>query len=569
MRRSLLVLMIFLLVLCCVMPVSAAIGASDLGSHNTVNRDGSCQVTMTMTLHLDEARNDLEFPVPGDAASVTVNGSRVRTAAAGDYRTVDLDKALGRITGDVSLSITYNLPDVIHTAEGGSLELRIPLLCGFVYPISDMEFTVTLPGGIETLPSFESGYHQANIERDLSYSVEGATITGVFTAELKDHETVTMKLRVSEKMFPQTLANTQDYTFGLIAMAVCGGLALVYWLLTLRVWPFRRIRSTEPLQGCTAGEIGCVLNQQGVNLHLTVLSWARLGYLLVQVDRKGKVILHKRMDMGNERKEGEQRLFKKLFAKRNVVDTTSMHYAILTQYAQKNPMGMHERMHPRAGNSKVFRGLAAGIGLFGGVSLAVAMSSGAILQGLLIIVLGALGALSGWYVQKWGQYLLTPNRHRLILCLSVCGIWLLLSLLTGAFTVGLSMVLGLLAAGLLYAWSGRRTDLGIETMAQTLGLRKYMRSAEKLLLQRLQAMDPDYFFAMAPYALALGVDKSFAKRFGGIRLQDCPYMHTGKDTPLTAADWMVRLRSAVESMDERSRQLPMEKLLKMIQSLRR
>lgn len=568
MRRVILVLAVLALVVSAAFCVSA-VDASKLSSHSTVNRDGSCQVTMTMTVHIDSVRDDLEFPLPAEATAVTVNGHRESTRKAGDVRVIDLDRIIGKTTGDFSLSISYTLSDVIHYTEAKTMEMQVPMLSGFAYPVRGVSFSVTLPGEVTGKPSFESGYHQANIELDIAYSIEGATISGTFVSDLKDHETVIMKLRVSEDMFPQTLANTQDYTFGLIAMGICAGLALLYWLITLRLWPLRRIRNPQPMAGCTAGELGCVLNQQGLDLHLTVMSWAQLGYIRIRMSKKGRVYLDKRMDMGNERKEAEQKLFKKLFARKNTVDTYSLSYASLTQTAGKIPMGMQERMRRNSGNPKLFRGIASGIGLFGGVCLAIAVSGGAVLQGFMILLMGALGALSGWFVQKWGQCLLTPHKHRLILCLAVCGIWLLIGLLSGAFHVALWMVIGLLLAGLLFSWGGRRTELGKEMMAQTLGLRHYMRRGDKLLLQRLQNKDPDYFFSMAPYALALGVDKAFAKRFGNQRLGVCPYLQMEGKGELNAAEWMERFHLVVDNMDLRSRNLPIEKLMNVIQNMRK
>jgi len=569
MRRGIVLFLVLTLIVSTAFFCVGAVDASKLNSQSSVNRDGTCQVNMTMTIHIDAVRDDLEFPVPADATSVTVNGSRVSTRKAGNVRVIDLDKIIGKTTGDFSLSINYTLPDVIHYTESKTLELRLPLLSGFAHPIRDMAFSVMLPGEITGLPSFESGYHQANIERDIAYSVEGATISGTFVAELKDHETVVMKLRVTEAMFPQTLANTQDYTFGLIAMAVCAGLALLYWLIALRAWPLRTQRNPHPIAGCTAGEMGCVLNQQGLDLHLTVMSWAQLGYVRIRMNRKGHVYLDKRMDMGNERKEAEQKLFYKLFARKNVVDTYSLSYATLAQNMAKTPIGMQERMRRASGNPNLFRAIASGIGLFGGVCLAIAISGGAFLQGLLIVLMGVLGALSGWYVQKWGQCLLTPHKRRLVLSLAICGVWLLLGLLSGAFYAALWMVLGLLLAGLMYSWGGRRTDLGREVMAQVLGLRRYMRKGDKLLLQRLQNKDPEYFFAMAPYALALGVEKSFAKRFGNQRLGNCPYLQTEGKTDLNAAEWMERLRFVADNMDLRSKNLPIEKFLDLIGRMRK
>ena len=287
------------------------------------------------------------------------------------------------------------------------------------------------------------------------------------------------------------------------------------------------------------------------------------------MNRKGRVYLDKRMDMGNERKEAEQKLFKKLFKQKNTVDTYSLSYALLTRNGENTPMGMQERMRRTSGNPKLFRGIASGIGLFGGVCLAIAVSGGAVLQGFMIFLMGVLGALSGWFVQKWGQCLVTPHKHRLTLCLAVCGIWLLIGFLSGAFHVALWMVIGLLLAGLLYSWGGLRTELGKEMMAQTLGLRHYMRRGEKLLLQRLQNKDPDYFFSMAPYAMALGVEKAFAKRFGNQRLGVCHYLQTEGKNELNAIEWMERFRTVADNMDLRSRNLPIEKLMQLIQNMRK
>lgn len=552
--------------LCCVCFGVSAISASSMNSQATVSRDSSCQITTTVTIHIDKASSNLQYPVPKGATSVTVNGSQVRTSVSGDVRLIDLSRVLGKVTGDFSLSIHYTLPDVIHFTEQDMLQLRLPLVSGFAYPIEEVSFSVMLPGETENLPTFESGYHQANIERDIVYSVDGSVVSGEFTAPLKDHETVVMKLRVTDSMFPQSLADTQDYTFALYGMGICAGLALLYWLLTLRYWPFRRTRTTDPLQGVTAGETGCILHLQGANLHLTVLSWASLGYLRIR-DERGKILLQKRMDMGNERKEAERRLFNKLFAKKDLVDTTSSYYASLAVSAGKKPMCMNERIHRRTGNLRVFRILTAGIGLFGGICVAVAMTGGAILQGLMILLLGALGAVSGYYVPSWGYCVITPNRYRLINSFCVCVAWVLLGWASGALTAAWYMVLGMILGGLFLAIGGRRTDMGKKTAAEVLGLRHYLRTTDKLLLQRLCNKDPDYFFDMAPYALSLGVGNAFAKRFGGMRMGNCPYVAADRDLNLNALDWMERLRDILDRMAQRSRKLPVERMIRILRSM--
>ena len=569
MRRIGLVLTALMLILALAVTAGAVTGASSLESHATVSVDGSCQVTVTATLHLEQAVDKLYFPVPADASGVTLNGSRVSAAKDGDARRVDLSKLLGNAVGDFSINIHYSLYDVIHTTEAGTLEMQIPLLSGFEYPVEAIKFSVTLPGQIQVLPSFISGYHQARIEENLTYSVDGATISGSSLKALKDHETLTMTLSVTEEMFPQSIVQAQSYDWGTIGMGICGALALIYWLIAMWNLPVRRQNCTEPPQGFNAGQLGCIAAGQGVDLTMMVLSWAQLGYVLIQVDRSQRVLLHKRMDMGNERSETEQRYFKKLFGKRSLVDTSGYSYAQMCRMAARQPAGVRELIHPRTGNPKVFRVLASGIGLFGGACLAVALADGAILQGLLIFLMSIAGAFSGWVIQDVGGGVILRDQRRMAPGLILGGIWLLLSLLAGAFGIGLWMVAGLLLAGILLAWGGRRTELGRQTLAQVMGLRHYLCTADKQQLQRLCEIDPDYFFRLAPYAMALGADKAFAKRFGNTRLDRCPYLTTGMDAHMTALQWSEMMRTTADAMNERAQRLPLERLLGMLHSITR
>ena len=103
----------------------------------------------------------------------------------------------------------------------------------------------------------------------------------------------------------------------IIAFAV---LALLYWILTLRTWPVFRMQTTTPPEGITAGELGCRLTLSGGDLTMMVFSWAQLGYLYIALDDRGRVLLHKRMDMGNERSKFENSIYKMLFSNRSTVD---------------------------------------------------------------------------------------------------------------------------------------------------------------------------------------------------------------------------------------------------------
>lgn len=567
MRRFLGLLSAVFLIMTLALGVSAATGASKMESFATVSADGGCQVSVTVTIHLEQAMDKLYFPVPEEATGITLNGSRVSASRTDGARQVNLSRLVKGVVGDVTANIHYSLYDVIHTTEVGTLEMQVPLLSGFRYPVESMEFSVTLPGEVTTLPSFVSGYHQARIEESLSYTVENATVSGSSVKAMKDHETLTMHLVVSPEMFPQDIAHIQDYSMGETAMGICAALALILWVIILWNPPRLPQTATEPPEGMHAGQLGCVAAGQGTDLTMMILSWAQMGYAQLEVDRRKHVLVHRLMDMGNERSDFEQRCFAKLFSRRQTVDTTSLQYAQLQQMVATRTDGMTELFHRRTGKSKVFRAVASGIGLFGGACLAVALAEGAALQGFLIVLLGAAGAVSGWHLQSFGAGILLGHRRSLRTSLVLSASWLLLGLIAGAFPVTLKMVGALLAAGLLLAWGGRRTALGKQTQAQIFGLQRYLRTAEKQQLQHLCETDPEYFFRMAPCALALGADMAFAKRFGNRKLERCPYLTAGPDTPMTALQWSKLLRKTVDRMNDRAEKLPLEKLLGTIHGL--
>lgn len=568
MRRIVAVLLALLLLSCLAVSVSAATGVSAMSGFATVNADGGCQISITVTLRLEQAMDKLYFPIPAEATGVTLNGSRVSASRAGNVRNVNLSRIVRNVVGDVTVNLQYSLYDVIVTTATGALEMQLPMLSGFEYPIEKLEFSVTMPGVVDVLPGFVSGYHEARIEEDLTYSVSGATITGSSVRALKDHETLAMTLAVTDEMFPRTLTHTHDYQWALTAMAICAGAALLYWIIALWNRPGLARTQPEPPQGYSAGSLGCVMTFAGLDLTMMVLSWAQLGYVLIHIKGQ-RVILHRRMDMGNERSEEEVRWFRKVFGKRDRVDTTDFRYAQLCRMAAKKPEGISGLFRRFNGNPKIFRGIAGLIGLFGGMAIAVAMADGAALQGFLLVLLGALGAVSGWYIQLFGAGFFLRAQRLLKLSLGLCGAWLLLGLISGAADIALWMDVALLVAGLLLSWGGRRTTLGRLTQMQTRGFARYLQSVSKAELMRICKNDPDYFFRLAPYALALGREKTFAKRFGQLRLDRCPYLTTGMDGHMTVLQWAALMRKAATLMDSRANRLPIEKTIRMIRTITR
>ena len=567
MRKITVAILAFLLLFSISLPVSAASQVSGANYHATVATDGSCQVTLTVTLHLEEAVGDLTFPLPRAAGNVTLNGSWVRTQTTDTARLVDLSGTLGGLTGDFSITLQYTLSRLVAVGEDGKLQLELPMLAGFRYPIAALDFSVTVPGQISEVPAFSSGYHGINIEKDLAFSVSGATITGSATKELKDRETLTMYLTVDESLFPQARRFSMNFSFTFVATSLCAVLALGYWLLFLRCPMARRARWSTPPHSYTAGQVPCVLNLQSADLTMMVFSWAQLGYLAIETDGLRRVRLQKRMDMGNERGGFEQRCFRELFGRQNTVDCLGNRYIRLQQKLTGLSGGIGHLLQSRHGNPKLFRCFAALVGLFIGGSLGAILGSDAALQWLIVGVFGILGGISSWWIQGWAAELRGRRKGRLLLSIGCCAAWLLMGYLAGQLMLAVLLVAGQLLAGLMAFFGGRRTREGQQTMAQMLGLRKYLCRVPRDTLQQLSNNDPEYFFTLAPYAMALGADRAFARRFGSHRLPECPYLITRSSSGWDAAQWCQLMRQTASIMDSGLQSSRKDMLKKLLNSL--
>ena len=571
MRRLLALLGACVLLLCVVcLPVSAESSASKVDLLCTVNSDGDCLVSMTVILHLESAYSEMTFPVPANAKNITLNGSKPTTRSGSGATLVDISKITRDYVGDASIRIEYTIPKAVtynpDVAKANPsrklLQLQIPLLSGFDYPVDSLNFTITMPTGQMTnKPTFSSIYRQDSIESDLTYEIRGSQIIGASKATLNDHEGVTMTMLVPQEMFPSVSTYVREGNPELVPMIIFAALALLYWLLFLRTLPLVRSRASTPPEGITAGELGCRLTLAGGDLTMMVFSWAQLGYLLIHMDGNGRVMLHKRMDMGNERSQFENRVFKLLFGSRRVVDATGNQYALLCQKVAGMIPNERNMYRGNSGNMKIFRWLACVSQVFCGICVAMNMTSIMILQILLAIILGIFGAVSAWLIQDVAYRTHLRGKVPVYIGLACILIWILLGLLCGQVWIPLGCSLGEFVIGYFAAYGGRRSELGRHDGGQILGLRSYLKRLPRSDISRLLANDPDYFFNLAPYALALGVIKPFANVFGRRKLDQCPYLITTIHGKRTAPEWGRLLASAADMMDAKVRRMSVEKWL--------
>ena len=135
MRRIVAFLFAVALVTILCVPVLGAEYASQVNVFAVVSQDESCQVTVTAALHVENADSQLRFPVPAEATAVTLNGTRVWTSKSDQVQYINVSDATRNMVGDFTVTISYGLPDVIHSSEAELPQLQLPLLSGFSYSV--------------------------------------------------------------------------------------------------------------------------------------------------------------------------------------------------------------------------------------------------------------------------------------------------------------------------------------------------------------------------------------------------------------------------------------------------
>ena len=549
-------ILIFLCIALLTVPVSAAAGIESVQTDAVVATDGSCRITLRFYLRLEQEEK-LELPLPLQAENIQLNGKYRTPVTEATRRVLQLPK-LG--PGLHTVEVSFTLPCSL-TTKSGSLYLELPLLTGFAYPVEAFSFTVVFPDELQVDPSFYSGYHAESILTDLQFRVSGNTVSGHSLVPLKDHETLNLTYRGNGAMFPDysvrqpLLGGWQFVMLGLMAVAV------VYYLVALLPIVPRKIRSFSPPEGLSAGDLGTCLTGCGIDLTMLVFSWAQLGYLSIETGSRGKVLLHKRMEMGSERPDMEIRCFQLLFGHQQTVDGRGLHYALLCRKMSTKSHLLRQIYRSRSGNPRIVRVLSVAAGICSGVLLSQGVYTAGAGTVFLALGMAVVTGLLSYCIQSSTKCLSLGNKLPIWMGIFCVAVYLVVGYLMNSLMLALMMVAYESVMGLLAAIGGRRSEVGKQYVAQIRGLRSHLTQASVFDMQLCLDKNPAYFFELMPYALALGVEKRFARRFGKVTVPECSYLTAPIRGELTPAQWAGLLRQVADRLNRRARRLKYEQLL--------
>lgn len=548
------ILLLVCMALLCV-PVSAASSVVSAYSNARVESDGSCQVELSFQLQLDQAQK-LTFPLPKAAKNVRLNGNLKSPSVQADR----LLLSLGTLNAGVhTVNIGFSVSDTI-TEKGNVLTAQIPLLTGFALPLERFSFSVTLPAAPSATPTLQSNWGSDALA-GLSVQVSGNTLSGTTDSRLLDSTELSILCMGDRTLFPNYAGQPSALGLWEIAMIALIALGALYYLLAMLPGFPGKVRVFSPPEGLSAGDLGTCLTGCGTDLTMMVFSWAQLGYVSLHLDARGRVQIQKRLEMGSERSDFENHAFHRLFSGRQSVDGGGMHYALTyRKLAGKSPL-LRRIYRAHSGNPRIVNLLAVLVGGCSGIVLSRNVYTAGAGTVLLAMALAAACALLSHLILSGSRCLPLGNKMPICIGAIAAALWIVLGFACGNTVFAVGMVGYELLVGLAAAVGGRRSELGQQYLAQIRGLRAQLTHGSIFDIQACLARNPAYFFEMMPYALALGVEKRFARRFGRVTIAQCDYLFADGQENLTPTQWAVLLRRVADRLNRRQQRLKYETLL--------
>lgn len=509
--------------------------------HIAIALDGSgkAAVTQNWELEIEGTLTELRLAVPQTASKIHASGwtsasAKTKTITDSGVRYLTVKDEAG-FSGVQTLTLTYSQSGLV---KAGSQEqtLTLPLLAAQAYPMTVLNFSVTLPQSFDAKPHFVSDYYQDMIGDSLDVSTAGGVVSGVTLEPLKDHETLVMTLTLPTGFF------SGHYNRGIlekiltVLTVLLIALTLLYWWRTLRNEPLRVQARTLPPDGVNPGDLPYLLSGGDADFNMLVSYWATLGYVSFYINQNGHVILRRRMSMGNERRLFERKLFDLLFGGETHCDGASLRYKKVGERAMAViPRYWTRRLYSRDSGSPFLARILCCLVCALATLQALDPIAPDKLHGLLLLLAFIAGFALCWMIYgACGAYYLSDwARTGVGIC---CA--LLLLILGGLGGVTLIMAPSVALAvfiGWQTAHGGRRNAYGAEVVSQTLGFRRFLHNASDHHLMQMLRRDPQYFYKMLPYAEAMGQGKRFVAQFHDAQLEPCQWYETASNAPRTAA----------------------------------
>jgi len=551
-------------------------------------RDNTYDVTETITVSFSQERYGIYRDIPlrfGDnraaVTGVSTHGHPVVIEKRPDRIRLKIGDPNRAVTGEQVYSIRYTLN--LGRGQSDSEDVVYINLIGAYWdaPIEEAEFSVRLPAAPEPgqaalVRGKEGSASSAHILWQIGDDfrtgfVEDSVLTGRITRPLNRYEGVTLRVAYPEGTFSgdSNAADPIRWTvFILSALTVGGGIAL--WLLLGRDRTLSPVVAPLAPDGMTPAQAGYIIDEKvdGIDLASMFVYWASHGHMdITETGRKG-FRLTKRSDLDEAHPEEERAAFDALWRLGSgdsveSGDLVNAYYVAAAAFREKTAArfqtGKQRLIDPK---SRAASGVIALMGLLGFWTLGflwawmtAESSASAVFIGFVLCVPYLLYA-AGWH---WlGRYWRRngPAIRALsvaVMLLATVLLLMMVNYLTGAILTPFernTLMFTSLAAVALRPLVRRRTPWGHAMLERVLGLRRFILAARRERIEALFDENPEYFYDVLPYAMALGLTHKWAWHFEGLLRRAPEWYHAarvGAFAPGRFASSLTRTTGAVQS----------------------
>ncbi|MBN2852894.1 MAG: DUF2207 domain-containing protein [Clostridia bacterium] len=523
----------------------------------TVNEDSTYDVQEIIDVFFSVDRHGIYRTIPTSysnqraiISNVSIN-DQYSTSKTMKETTYKIGNAETFVRGDKQyvISYTYDIGDD-----------NIPEFDQFYYniigpnwdtQIENVKFNITFPkdfdenkiwlskGDYGSTASDQSGF------KKIGYKIEG------YSADLGPYEGLTIKVEFPEGYFIGERNNADASRNGaIIGWILCLGLIILLYLLWVKHGKDDKLYPTVQFQapeGMTSAEVGYVVDGIVDNKDITslIIYWADKGFLKIEELKKNKFRFTKIM-IPVDGKKYEEKMFTSFFALGNgqEVTTDDLEQRFYSELPSLKQLVKWEYKGKKLLFSKKADRIAAASLL--SVVIPIAIQVYVILSGFsgmefVIATLFAsvfsisLGAVFKQFIKKWHVMTKTARASRIIFVAFALGIMALVTFLilfivrdsfyqsiwSISFVISetIRTVLTLSAVFLLSGLMEKRTDYGKEILEKLLGLKEFIETAEMDKLKLMSKENPEYFYNILPYAMVLGLDRTWAKKFESLTIE--------------------------------------------------
>lgn len=454
------------------------------------------------------------------------NGNLAIKIGNQDTYVTGLQKYIIKYTYDIGVDPVKDADEFYYNLIGTEWDTRI----------SNVSFSITMPKEFDASSlGFSSGRYGYTDSNSVSYSVNGNTISGIYTDTLPAGNGLTVRLTLPDNYFVGARNNNTDYYIIIGISLVIVFIAFILWLLFGKDKPVIETVEFYPPEGYNSAELAFLYKGETDDKAIVslLIYLASKGYLSIK-ETENKALFASTKDFTiyklkeyDGTNEIEKLFFDGLFRTRSSVtssDLTNRFYITVNR--------IKKLLNKKENKTKIFdkkslklKKLIIPMMLIifilitvkpfydtGMLSeLPVALIFPGIGFSLMISILTSSSPKSAKiFIIFWG------------LLFGGIPLFMILPIIFSTSISAITYFIGILCIIVLYVFRKiilKRTPFGLEILGKIKGFKRFLETAEKDQLEAMVEKEPEYFYNILPYTYALDVSDKWVEQFENIAVE--------------------------------------------------